>query len=484
VAGEICLRHRESRFSGDEEYAFRHALLREGAYALLTDDDRALGHRLAGEWLERAGESDPLVLAGHFERGGLLDRAGTMFIRGAERASARRNYQDAERYFARAAELLSGLPAVARRARGLVRFRRGQHGDAVTELAEARAQAEASGDDLLAVELLLDEAMVYDWMGDVKRAKEQVLAVQARYVEGTSPLLDARLLLGLGRSLDRADRKEEAARALAGAAEKAAHLGEEGYETRTIALLLLGFILPTLGRLDEAASTLDEVIRGCEVRADLLHLSGALANRGLIRACRGDRAGLVADYEQTIALGREIGQPFLELLGHYNLGEYLYLMDDLPAAEPYIRVAAAAVRQPNIGAHPELVQLLEARIALYRGEEASATAIVGAIRAAQLEARAKGTEILTPSEEVLCIMVELATTDAPAERWDELAERSARCSVGQERIEVLEARALTALRRGRRDDAARQLEVALNVASRIANVMAPRLRRALAVAQS
>ncbi|HVK66584.1 MAG TPA: protein kinase, partial [Polyangium sp.] len=47
VAGEICLRHRESRFSGDEEYAFRHALLREGAYALLTDDDRALGHRLA-----------------------------------------------------------------------------------------------------------------------------------------------------------------------------------------------------------------------------------------------------------------------------------------------------------------------------------------------------------------------------------------------------------------------------------------------------
>ena len=35
------------------EYAFRHALVREAAYAMLTDDDRALGHRLAGAWLER-----------------------------------------------------------------------------------------------------------------------------------------------------------------------------------------------------------------------------------------------------------------------------------------------------------------------------------------------------------------------------------------------------------------------------------------------
>ena len=479
VSGEICLRHRQSRFNGDEEYAFRHAILREGAYALLTDDDRKLGHRLAGEWLERAGEADPLILAGHFERAGLLDQAGSLYVRGAEQASARRNYEDAERWFARADELLSGLPIVARRGRGLARFRRGHHEHAVTELAAARAQAEAAGDLLLSVELLLDEAMVLDWMGDVKRAEERVLAAKERYVEGPSPLVDARLLLGLGRSLDRADRKEEAVTALSAAAERAAQLGEEGYETRTIASLLLGFILPGLGRLEEAASVLDEVIRGCELRADLLHLGGALANRGLVRACRGDRAGLIADYEQTIAIGQEIGHPALLLIGYFNLGEYLYLMDDLAAAEPYIRSAAASFGRPNMGAHPAVVQLLEARVALYRGDAGGAAALVGAIRAEQAEARARGTEILSPSEEVLCSMVELATTDAPGERWDELVTRSARCSVGQERIEVLEARALTSLRRGRRQDAARQLEVALDVASRVANVMTVRLRRTL-----
>ena len=42
---------RVARVPGEAEYAFRHALVREAAYAMLTDADRALGHRLAGAWL-------------------------------------------------------------------------------------------------------------------------------------------------------------------------------------------------------------------------------------------------------------------------------------------------------------------------------------------------------------------------------------------------------------------------------------------------
>ena len=48
----------KGRFPGEREYTFRHALLREGAYASLTDEDKRLGHRLAGEWLEEHGEDD------------------------------------------------------------------------------------------------------------------------------------------------------------------------------------------------------------------------------------------------------------------------------------------------------------------------------------------------------------------------------------------------------------------------------------------
>ena len=68
------------------EYVFRHALVREGAYAMLTDADRALGHRLAAEWLERSGESTPLVVAAHYERAGDSARAATAYLRAAEQA--------------------------------------------------------------------------------------------------------------------------------------------------------------------------------------------------------------------------------------------------------------------------------------------------------------------------------------------------------------------------------------------------------------
>ena len=86
VAREVLIRQAESRYPGQAEYAFRHALLREGAYAMLTDADRALGHRLAGEWLEEHGETDALALAGHFERAGAIARAAQLYARVAEKA--------------------------------------------------------------------------------------------------------------------------------------------------------------------------------------------------------------------------------------------------------------------------------------------------------------------------------------------------------------------------------------------------------------
>ena len=77
---------RPSRFPDEQELAFRHALLREGAYATLVDEGRRLGHRLAGEWLEQRGETDPMVLAGHFERGGEGARAASYYLRAGEQA--------------------------------------------------------------------------------------------------------------------------------------------------------------------------------------------------------------------------------------------------------------------------------------------------------------------------------------------------------------------------------------------------------------
>jgi tetratricopeptide (TPR) repeat protein len=84
VEHEIVTRRPGSRFPGQVEYVFRHALVRDAAYGSLTDEDRALGHRLAGEWLERAGEPDPRTLAEHCERGGEPALAVSFYRRAAE----------------------------------------------------------------------------------------------------------------------------------------------------------------------------------------------------------------------------------------------------------------------------------------------------------------------------------------------------------------------------------------------------------------
>ena len=86
VEQEVLVARPDSRFPGERELAFRHALLREGAYATLTTDDARLTHRLAGEWLEQHGEADPMVLAGHFQRGGDPARAAGFYLRAAEQA--------------------------------------------------------------------------------------------------------------------------------------------------------------------------------------------------------------------------------------------------------------------------------------------------------------------------------------------------------------------------------------------------------------
>ncbi len=69
VEHELVSERTASRFPGERELAFRHALVRDGVYAMVPDSDRALAHRLAAAWLEAAGEDAPRVLAEHHERG-------------------------------------------------------------------------------------------------------------------------------------------------------------------------------------------------------------------------------------------------------------------------------------------------------------------------------------------------------------------------------------------------------------------------------
>jgi tetratricopeptide (TPR) repeat protein len=83
---ELLSKRRSSRYSGHEEYVFRHSIIREAAYSMLTETDRARGHRLAAAWLGKSGERDALTLAEHHALGGGNEYAAPLYVRAAEQA--------------------------------------------------------------------------------------------------------------------------------------------------------------------------------------------------------------------------------------------------------------------------------------------------------------------------------------------------------------------------------------------------------------
>jgi len=73
-----------SRLASQRELAFKSALVRDVTYAMLTEDDKKLGHALAADWLARMGETDPFVLGEHHARAGRTDRAAAEYGRAAQ----------------------------------------------------------------------------------------------------------------------------------------------------------------------------------------------------------------------------------------------------------------------------------------------------------------------------------------------------------------------------------------------------------------
>ena len=95
VETEFVQRRREGRFSSEIEYGFRHALVRDAAYTLLTEADRRSGHLFAGHWLEGMGDTDAMALAGHAQEGGDTDRAIAFYTRAAEQSLGRNDLKEA-----------------------------------------------------------------------------------------------------------------------------------------------------------------------------------------------------------------------------------------------------------------------------------------------------------------------------------------------------------------------------------------------------
>jgi tetratricopeptide (TPR) repeat protein len=469
----------------EEGLRFRNELMRQVVARSLPETQRWRLHHAAQLFYRKASAQEPHLLprlAFHAAAAGLHTEAAALYVDLAEAARARHSYLTAEATYSRALELLpqsaDSRNLMALRGRGLMRYRVGRYEDSLADLARARQMAQQLGNTCEEVEILLDEATAYDWTNDYVRSEECVLQALALTTLSLtdSPLLRMRLMLGMGRAHWRQGRWEQARDLLEAAADLARRLGDAGYESLVISLLLLGFILPNLKRIDDAQRVLEECIAACTERGDKLHLGSAINNRRNLWVARGELTRALADQEHFKRLGRELGMMGWEYFAEHNLGELHYQAGNTPAAAPHITRAMELER-----AHPEVASrpwglLLHARVLAYEGKTEAAREALRAIQ--QVLAERPGVRF-SASESVLLSLVELATRPATPEEWQALQERSEACSMEQEPLEVLEVMALSRLRRGERQEAIRLLEEALRRAERLPNIMGPRLAHSL-----
>ncbi len=133
---------------GGPEYVFRNALIRDAAYAMLTEEDRAAGHRLAADFLTRAGGADAATLAGHCARARDTEGAARWFTRAVEEALEGNDFSAALEHAERAAQVTSNpdvlgplriLQAEAHRWRGELDRAGGRGAEAATLCIEGSA---------------------------------------------------------------------------------------------------------------------------------------------------------------------------------------------------------------------------------------------------------------------------------------------------------------------------------------------------------
>jgi hypothetical protein len=94
AAAEILVEQASARFPTTREFAFKHALMREVAYASLGEEALGEAHRNAGRWLATLGEDDAIV-ARHLELGGDPLTAAGFLEKAARRSLAAHSLPEA-----------------------------------------------------------------------------------------------------------------------------------------------------------------------------------------------------------------------------------------------------------------------------------------------------------------------------------------------------------------------------------------------------
>jgi class 3 adenylate cyclase/tetratricopeptide (TPR) repeat protein len=306
---EFVRRERRSSVAGEDQYAFRHVLVRDVAYDQLPRAVRAERHRQVAEWIERRvrAEDAAELLAHHYlsaleysralgrDDSELADRARGALREAGRRAVALNAFASAARFFDLAVEL-TPEDDVEWALLALERAEASTYVDLTNDQLLLRARERLlAGDvhDAARAELVLGE---YAWLrGDRTVADDYLRAAEALASEMTDGHARLRVLATVSRFAMLDDEYDHAIT-----------IGRQGLE-----------LAEALGRDDMRAHVLNSI--------------------GVARVSRGDRDGLV-DLERSREIARVVNAPeYLRACG--NLGSVLGIEGQLGRAAELHREA-------------------------------------------------------------------------------------------------------------------------------------------------
>jgi class 3 adenylate cyclase/tetratricopeptide (TPR) repeat protein len=432
---EFVRRERRSSVAGEDEYSFRHLLVRDVAYGQIPRAGRAEQHRLAADWIESLGrpEDHAEMLAHHYlsalelvramgrDDGGLVERALAAAVKAGDRALALNAFPAAARLYSHAVSLSDS--GDVERPELLFRFGRALHyadnerAEQVLEEAARKLAAAERGEQAAEAHALLSQ-LWWD-RGQRDRSFEE--------------LERARKLLG-------ADESEARARVLARLARAQAIAGEHDGAIRAGGEALA--IAERLGFVDVRADVLNSVgnarfqLGDAGGLADMERsLEIALAAGSHLAANAFNNLGFMHFLSGDVRRDRELREEALGLARRFGDERMLrFVRGSMPAHDFYaghwqeaLREADAFVAECEAGSSHYLESVVRSARALIRlagGDAHGATE--DALRAEELSRERKDPQIVLPALGVrLRLESELARLESVASLAAELLRQRA-----------------------------------------------------------
>jgi class 3 adenylate cyclase/tetratricopeptide (TPR) repeat protein len=291
-----------SSVAGDEEYAFKHILMRDVAYGQVPKGRRAQLHLGFSDWvkgLPSSADEFVEIVAWHLEQACLLSRevarspieppvreAAETLADAARRAERRESLREAHRYYTRALDVLGD-----------------EHAD-------------------LRVRLRLHRADMAMMLGRLQEATDELLEVVDHAAELSRPDVESEALLLLGDIDQRQGRPAEAHERLR-EAEKLARSTEEARLQARVAFVLNTFVGDYLGKYEEVIENLRSAIATAEEIDDR-----ALAAEGHLRLAAllvsHDLAAAEPELRRCLEIAADLGSHRIEAEATSWLGVLTY----------------------------------------------------------------------------------------------------------------------------------------------------------------